>query len=70
MPESEDGRMAKRVVHISQLTEDGVYVMALESGDRVLACVASSEWLRDKDGVQMPASSPSHRTCMTLLRSS
>ena len=44
--------MAKRVVHISQLTEDGVYVMALESGDRVLACVASSEWLRDKDGVQ------------------
>ena len=45
--------MAERVVHILQLTEDGVYVMALESGDQVLACVASAEWLRDKDGVHL-----------------
>ena len=53
MPESEDGRMAERVVHISPLTEDGVYVMALESGDQVLACVASAAWLRHKDGVHL-----------------
>ena len=45
--------MAERVVHISQLTEDGVYVIGLESGNQMLACVASAEWLGNKDGVQL-----------------